>query len=97
LDTDGDLQALERLDGVAEGLVGLGDGVALDDGADGAEEQLDVLDRVVALHLLVEVRVEGDLLDVVRGAHVHERLARAVVGVEDLLQNVQHQVGGACR
>merc|ERR1712166_761650 len=40
---------------------------------------------------------ERAALDVLGVAHVHERLARAVVGVEDLLQHVEHQVGGAVR
>ena len=38
-----------------------------------------------------------DLLDVVGGAHVDKGLARTIVGVEDLLQQVEHEVRRAVR
>mmetsp|Transcript_18653 Transcript_18653/g.57341 ORF Transcript_18653/g.57341 Transcript_18653/m.57341 type:complete len:200 (+) Transcript_18653:224-823(+) len=88
------LEALEGLDGVVEDLVGLGDGGAPEEGAEGLEEELDVLDGVVALDLFVEVGVEGDLLDVLGFAHVDEGLAGGVGGVEDLLEDVEDGVGG---
>mmetsp|Transcript_16027 Transcript_16027/g.52205 ORF Transcript_16027/g.52205 Transcript_16027/m.52205 type:complete len:524 (+) Transcript_16027:104-1675(+) len=89
------LQALERLDRVAEGLVRASNRISLDDRANGIEEELHVVQRVVALDLLVQVRVEGYLLDVVRCAHVDEGLAGTVVRVKHLLKNVEDQVGWA--
>ena len=83
------LDALLGLDGVGELGVGLGDGVSLDEAADGLAEELDIVEGVVALHLLVQVGVEGDLLDVLGVAKLDEGLAGAVVGVEDLLEEVE--------
>lgn len=76
-------------------MVGLGDTVALDEAADGLAEELEVVEGVVALDLFVKVGVEGDLLDVLGLAELDEGLAGSVVGVEDLLEDVEDGVGGA--
>mmetsp|Transcript_83181 Transcript_83181/g.214271 ORF Transcript_83181/g.214271 Transcript_83181/m.214271 type:complete len:590 (-) Transcript_83181:14-1783(-) len=70
-------------------------GVVLDQRAHGLAEQHHVTNGAVALHGLVQVGVEGDLLHVVELAEVHEALARRIGGVEELLQRIQHNVGGA--
>ena len=84
------LEALEGFDGVREGLVGRRDRAAAQQAADRAEEELDVLDGVRRHEPLVEVRLERHVLDVLAAAHVDEGLARRVVRVEDLLEDVQH-------
>jgi hypothetical protein len=91
------LQPLEGLNGVVEGSV-LGDvsaEVLLDEVGHGVDEELDVRHRVVALNLLVEVRIEGNLLDVLALAHLNEGLTSGVGVEEHLLENVKHSVGGA--
>lgn len=62
------LQALERLNRVGEGGVGVGEGVTTKQGTDSSNQQLNVLDRVVSLDFLVEVAVEGNSLHVIRFA-----------------------------
>jgi hypothetical protein len=49
------LQPLERLHWVRVGGIRGGKGVATEEGADGVEEEDDVLNGVVSLHLLVKV------------------------------------------
>ena len=48
-------------------------------------------------HLLVQVRVECDLLDVLGFAQLDEGLAGTVAAVEDLLEDVEHSVCGPVR
>ena len=52
---NGGSDPLEALNRVAEDLVGLGGGGALNQRADSVEEQLDILDRVGRDDLLVQV------------------------------------------
>ena len=89
------LQTVLALDGVRDGSIGLGVGVSFDEASDGLSEKLEVIKRVVALHLLVKVRVEGDLLDVLAVAQLHKGLAGSVVGVEKFLEGVKDKVGGS--
>jgi len=89
------LDPLEALHRVGELLVGLGDGVSLDEASDGLPEELEVVEGVVSLDLLVEVGVKGYLLDVLALAELDEGLAGTVAGVEDLLEDVEDGVGGA--
>eukprot|EP00968_Pinguiococcus_pyrenoidosus_P016466 scaffold1596_cov302-Pinguiococcus_pyrenoidosus.AAC.35 len=86
---------LSRFHRVAEGLVRGSERVAAEQRANRGEEQLDIRDRVVSLDLLVEVGVEGNVLDIRGLAHLNERLAGGVVGVEHLLEQVQNGVGGS--
>eukprot|EP00959_Pyramimonas_sp_CCMP1952_P123502 2581918-Pyramimonas_sp.AAC.1 len=68
--------------------------VGAHDRADGVAEQLDVIEGVSGHNRLVQVAIEGHLLHVLVGAHLHKRLARGVGAVEHLLQDVEHLVGG---
>merc|ERR1711897_50584 len=62
--------------------------------AEGLAQQANIADRVVPLHGLVEVRVEGDLLHIPLLAQVDETLPSGVRRVEELLQGVEHEVCG---
>lgn len=91
----GNLESLLALNGVGEHSIGLGVGVSLDQASDSLSKKLDVIKRVVSLDSLVQVRVEGHLLDVLGVAKFNKGFAGTVVAVEDLLQNVQYSVSGS--
>merc|ERR1719188_2065244 len=69
--------------------------LVLPQGGECLPTELQVTNDIVALDLLVQVRVESHLLHVLLFAQLHEALAGSVRGVEDLLQGVKHDVGGA--
>mmetsp|Transcript_67538 Transcript_67538/g.147132 ORF Transcript_67538/g.147132 Transcript_67538/m.147132 type:complete len:485 (-) Transcript_67538:263-1717(-) len=60
--------------------------------ADRLPQEHHIPDGVVALNSLVEVRVEGNLLHVLKLAEVYEALPCWVGRVEELLQGIQNQV-----
>ena len=47
------------------------------------------------MDLLVKVGIKSDLLDVFVVAKFYERFSRSVVGIENLLQNVENDVSGS--
>mmetsp|Transcript_14599 Transcript_14599/g.29399 ORF Transcript_14599/g.29399 Transcript_14599/m.29399 type:complete len:418 (-) Transcript_14599:489-1742(-) len=88
-------ESLLRLHGVVERLVGLCHGVTLCKCGESVQKELDVGKGVVALDFLVQVGIEGDLLDVGVTAECHEGLAGSVGGEEDLLKEIENEVSGA--
>ena len=83
------------LNRVGEHSIRLSISVSLDQVSDGLTKKLDIIKWVVSLDLLVQVRVEGDLLDVLGVAKFDKGLASTVVGVEDLLQDIKDGVSGS--
>ena len=69
--------------------------VELVEGAEGLPAELEITHGVIALHCLVQVGVEGHLLHVLLLTELHEALTGSITRVEDLLKQVQNQVGGA--
>lgn len=78
------LQSLERLNGVGIRGVRGRKGIAADKRADSLEQELYVLNRVVALNFLVQVAVEGHSLHVIALAQLHKCFSRSVGCVEHL-------------
>mmetsp|Transcript_7160 Transcript_7160/g.15532 ORF Transcript_7160/g.15532 Transcript_7160/m.15532 type:complete len:424 (-) Transcript_7160:245-1516(-) len=91
------LQTLHRLHRVGECLIRLGNGVSLDETSNGLAKEFDIIEGVVSLHLLVQVRVECDLLHIFGVAQLNERLTGTIVRVEHLLQDVEDSVGGSIK
>ena len=58
------LQSLHGLYGVGEFLIGLGNGVSLNETSDCLAKKLDIIKGVVTLYPLVKVGIECNLLDV---------------------------------
>merc|ERR1719401_2256868 len=66
--------------------------VVVQEGAERLPKKLHVANRVIALHCFVEVRVEGDLLHVFLFAEVNEALSGGIIGIEELLQQIEHKI-----
>lgn len=83
------LQPFQGLHRVGVRSIWRGQGVAADEGADGLKQKLHVFERVVSLHLLVQVAVEGHALHVVALAELNEGFSGSVGGVEHLILSLK--------
>eukprot|EP00438_Fugacium_kawagutii_P034674 Skav219061 [mRNA] locus=scaffold1033:55391:57142:- [translate_table: standard] len=61
-------------------------------GTQGLPTQLQITNGIIALNGLVKVRVKSHLLDILLLAQFHKTLTRSIAGVENLLQQVKHQI-----
>lgn len=63
--------------------------------AKGLPAQLQITNRIIALNRLVEIGVKGYFLDILLLTQFHKTFARCITRVEDFLQQIQDQIGGA--
>lgn len=78
------LESFEGLNRVRVRSIRCRESIASNEGANGLEQQLNILERVVALHLLVQVAVEGHSLHIFTLAEFNEGFSSSIGSVEYL-------------